>query len=82
MQRLARHGLLRRRIDSRDARRSLLSLTDEGRLLDVEREGTVETAIQRALERMAPAKVQATREVLVALAESLSATADDTSPTP
>jgi MarR family transcriptional regulator, organic hydroperoxide resistance regulator len=82
LQRLERQGLLRRRTDTRDARRSLLSLTEKGRLLDVEREGTVEAAVQRALDRLPPAKIQATREALVALAEALSLTDGNAFPPP
>jgi DNA-binding MarR family transcriptional regulator len=71
LKRLERQGLIRRRSDPRDGRRSLLSLTDKGRVFDVASEGTVEAAIQRALERTRQEKIQAAREVLVSIAETL-----------
>lgn len=71
LKRLERQGLIGRRADARDRRRSLLGLTDKGRLFDVQTEGTVEAAIQRALERSAHDKVQAAREVLASIAETL-----------
>ena len=71
VKRLERRGLLRRRQDARDGRRWLLGLTEMGRLLDVEREGTVEAAVKDALDRTAPAKLAATREVLASLARAL-----------
>ena len=71
LKRLEQLGLMRKRVDPRDGRRSLLSLTDNGRLFDVETEGTVEAAIQCALEATAPDKVVATRELLSTIAETL-----------
>lgn len=69
--RLARHGLLRRRRDPRDGRRLLLSLTDQGRRFDTETAGTVESAISHILAQTPPAKLQAAREVLESIAVSL-----------
>jgi MarR family transcriptional regulator, organic hydroperoxide resistance regulator len=71
LKRLEQQRLMRKRIDPRDGRRALLSLTDNGRLFDVETEGTVEAAIQRALEATAPEKVAVTRELLSTIAETL-----------
>jgi MarR family transcriptional regulator, organic hydroperoxide resistance regulator len=72
LKRLEQQGLMRKRVDPRDARRLLLSLTDAGRVFDVETEGTVEAAVQRALAATAPDKVAATRELLSTIAETLS----------
>lgn len=71
LKRLERQGLVRRRPDSRDGRRSLVGLTDKGRRFDIETEGAVEDAIQRVLESTAPAKLEAAREVLESIAISL-----------
>ncbi|HEY2900140.1 MAG TPA: MarR family transcriptional regulator [Polyangia bacterium] len=70
--RLERRQLLRRRVDPRDGRRILLTLTGKGRRFNVHTEGTVEAAIRRVLERTPAVKLQAVREVLSALAAALS----------
>lgn len=64
LQRLEQHGLIKRRADPRDARRSLLGLTEKGRRMDRRGEGAEEAAIRGALERTAPDKLKAAREVL------------------
>ena len=46
LQRLEGEGVIRRRADPRDRRRSLVGLTALGRRLDVEAEGTVESAVR------------------------------------
>jgi DNA-binding MarR family transcriptional regulator len=69
--RLEREGLLRRRVDPRDRRRTLLGLTAKGRGLDVATEGVVEAAIQRVLDETPAAKVRAAREVLEAIVQAL-----------
>jgi DNA-binding MarR family transcriptional regulator len=71
VKRLESQGIVRRRSDPRDGRRSLLGLTDRGRELDVETQGTVEAAIQQTLERTPHAKLEAAREVLASIVESL-----------
>jgi DNA-binding MarR family transcriptional regulator len=71
LKRLESQGIVRRRPDPRDGRRSLLGLTDKGRTFDIEKEGTIEAVVQQMLERTPQAKLQATREVLAALAEAL-----------
>jgi DNA-binding MarR family transcriptional regulator len=71
VQRLERQRLLRRRADPRDARRALLSLTEQGRALDVRTPDTVESAVERVLARVPRARVEAAREVLLAIAASL-----------
>jgi DNA-binding MarR family transcriptional regulator len=74
LKRLEDQHLLRRRSDPRDGRRTLLSLTDDGRRLDVSVEGTVESAIERALGDLPAAQIEAAREVLTAVAVALDGT--------
>jgi DNA-binding MarR family transcriptional regulator len=69
--RLERRGLVARRSDPRDRRRVLLGLTPQGRALDLPASGTVEAAVGRALHSLAPEKVEAAREVLSVLTQSL-----------
>lgn len=71
VKRLESQGVVRRRSDPRDGRRSLLGLTDRGRELDVETEGTVEAAIQQTLARTPPAKLEAARDVLASITDAL-----------
>lgn len=71
VKRLERHGLVRKRADPRDGRRLLLSLSKQGRLFDVETEGTIESAIQRALERARADQIEAARGLLTSIAETL-----------
>jgi len=71
LNRLERHGLVRRRPDPRDGRRLLLGLTARGRLFDVETAGTVETAIERALADSSADELRATRRVLASVAKQL-----------
>jgi DNA-binding MarR family transcriptional regulator len=69
--RLERSGLLARRTDRRDARRSLLRLTNKGRRFDVATEGTVEDAVARALAHLTRPQLEAAGVVLQAVTESL-----------
>jgi len=71
VKRLERQGLVRRRADPRDGRRLLLSLSEKGRLFDVEAEGTIEAAIQRALDRAPPNQIEAARALLASIAQTL-----------
>ncbi len=75
LKRLEARGVLQRRIDPADARRSLLSLTSKGKLLDKQRQGTVEEAVRRALERQSRAQIIAAERLLMSLTEELSAQA-------
>ena len=72
LKRLERQGLIRRRPDPRDGRRLLLSLTDRGRIFDVQTAGTIEAGVERALERTPPERIQAARLALKSIAEVLS----------
>jgi DNA-binding MarR family transcriptional regulator len=69
--RLERSGLLTRSADRDDARRSLLRLTLKGRRFAVATEGTVESAVARALAHLARHQLEATRVVLQKVTESL-----------
>jgi DNA-binding MarR family transcriptional regulator len=71
IRRLERQRLLRKRIDPRDGRRVLLSLTEQGRSLDVAADDTVESTIADALAQVPSDKIAAAREVLIEIAKSL-----------
>jgi len=71
LRRLEQQGLLRRRSDPRDARRSLLGLTDKGRSFDVDAEGTVEACIAASLKHTPMHKIEAARAVLNEIAGRL-----------
>ena len=78
LRRLQARGFVERRPDPEDARRSMFVLTERGLELDGQRTGTVEAAVTRALAQVAPRKIDAARELLVALAAELAE--DDTPP--
>jgi len=69
--RLTRRGLLLRREDPNDGRRSLFRLTAKGQSVDALRAGTVEDRVRRALGRLPVGKLNAAREVLGELAREL-----------
>lgn len=77
LKRLERQGMLRRRADPQDARRSLLTLTDKGRTVNVEAGGSVEACVARALRRVPPQKLAAARSVLGEIAAKLSESVED-----
>jgi DNA-binding MarR family transcriptional regulator len=70
--RLESAGLLKRRSDPEDGRRSLLYLTPRGQQVDKGTRGTVESAVRSALVRLSPAKLSAAREALLAITRNLS----------
>jgi DNA-binding MarR family transcriptional regulator len=76
LQRLEQQGLLRRRADPRDARRSLLALTEKGRRFDLRTEGTEEAAIAAAFARTSAEKLKAAREVLESISSLLAGSHD------
>lgn len=69
--RLERAGLLERRHDASDRRRSLFRLSPKGAKIDRMRAGTVEEAVEKTVTRLPSAKVNAARDVLAALSASL-----------
>jgi MarR family transcriptional regulator, organic hydroperoxide resistance regulator len=71
LKRLEDRQMVTRTADPLDARRALFALTTRGRSLDVPATGTVEAAVQRALEKISPARISAARELLNALSEEL-----------
>jgi MarR family transcriptional regulator, organic hydroperoxide resistance regulator len=76
LKRLEAQGLLRRRPDPSDARKSMLSLTAKGRKFDVDSRGTVEARVAQVLARTAPGKVEVARVLLMDIAAVLSDTVD------
>jgi len=73
VKRLEEQGLVIRRSDPRDRRRTSLGLTAEGRGLAEEAEGTIENAVRLALGELPEIKVQHTVEVLSQLVARLDA---------
>lgn len=69
--RLVQRGLLLRREDPEDGRRSLFRLTAKGTAVDALRAGTVEDSVRRALSNLSSHKVDAAREVLAELAREM-----------
>ena len=74
LRRLETRGVVARTKDETDGRRALLALTPEGRKLDGQQAGTVEAAVRRALTRVTPAQLEATRAVLAVVADELART--------
>lgn len=77
LDRLRRKGLVVRRPDPRDGRRALLGLTPKGRRLDVETEGTLESAVRKLLADLPESKVRDAAEVFRGLAASFEGEAHD-----
>ncbi|WP_084610965.1 MarR family winged helix-turn-helix transcriptional regulator [Archangium violaceum] len=73
LKRMEKRGLIERKSDPLDGRKALFSLTDAGRAMDVPSEGTVESAVERAISRMPRPRLQNAQEVLMALAQELGA---------
>jgi DNA-binding MarR family transcriptional regulator len=72
LRRVERSGLIRRRPDPRDGRRSFLGLTARGRELDRTLHGTIEEVVQRVLAATSAAELMAARRVLERLTTALS----------
>lgn len=77
VRRLEARGLLERRADKRDKRRTLLALTAAGRKLDTPAPGTAESAVQDVLEHTPESDTQAIRAFLERLVEALDPPAGD-----
>lgn len=71
LRRLEERGMLGRRADPADARRALLKLTAKGRSVDGLKNGTVETAVRRALRRLPENAVRAARDAALTLSDEL-----------
>ena len=76
LRRLEEAGLIRRKRDPRDGRRAILTLTAQGKALNDQRHGTVESAVQRALKTLEPEDVKVARNVLKTLANELGVDVD------
>jgi DNA-binding MarR family transcriptional regulator len=64
LSRLERDGLIDRRADPADGRRSRIWLTRSGRRIDRERKSTVEAAVRRALRRADPTMIEQTDHMI------------------
>ncbi len=72
LSRLERQGILGRKTDAEDRRRSLFELTAAGVKVDRERKGTVEAAVRRALGRADDAIAGKTQRMFELLTQELS----------
>jgi DNA-binding MarR family transcriptional regulator len=71
LKRLEQRGLLQRRSDPRDGRRTLVFLTARGRDLAGEQSGTVESVVERVLAGLSPKELTAARLALGLLAAAV-----------
>lgn len=71
LRRLESRGIVTRSRDEADGRRALLELTAEGKKINRKKSGTVESAVERALERASNAQLAATREVMGLIIDEL-----------
>ena len=71
LSRLLDRELVSRESDPLDARRALFKLTSDGRKLDQTKSGTVEAAVRKALSKVPATRLEAAREVLESIADSL-----------
>lgn len=69
--RLEKQKLVERTIDPTDRRRARFKLTAAGRKVDLEKRGTVEAAVRRALSRAEPATVTGTEQLIALLVTEL-----------
>lgn len=71
LKRLERRGLLQREADERDGRLAAFRLSARGRRIDRCRSGTIESVMSRELAAQPRARLEGTRDTLLALAERL-----------
>ena len=64
LRRMQRRGLITRRVDPRDRRRTVFGLTAKGRGFDVDLDGTVEAAVRAAFADLTKKRIKDTAEVL------------------
>lgn len=69
--RLERQGAIERKVDRNDRRRVRFRLTARGQRIDLERKGTVEAAVRRALGRASGSAVDIAAKLLDTLTEEL-----------
>lgn len=74
LRRLEGRRLVHRERDPEDARRTRFVLLPAGEAIDATHAGTVEAAVRRALARLSPEVIDASRQVLAAVAEELART--------
>ncbi len=83
LRRLEQRGRIARKVDPTDRRRALFQLTEAGRALADQREGTVEEIVAALVAAVDPQALQVTARVLGDLAEALErAVEGDRDPTP
>jgi len=70
--RLEERSLIVREIDPEDRRRARFKLTQGGKKINKESKGTVEAATRRALNRVSPAAIDTTLDLVAKLVEELS----------
>lgn len=73
IKRLQQNRLISRRSDQRDGRRASLGLTASGRKLDMNREATIEAAIQYAISELSADQLTAAQHVLETVTRALQA---------
>lgn len=71
LRRLVEGRMIARRADPADARRTRLTLTQRGRVIDRRSAGTVEAAVRRTLAAMPAHQIEAASQFLTALAAQL-----------
>jgi DNA-binding MarR family transcriptional regulator len=71
LKRLEAKGLLRRRVDPRDGRRTLFGLTAKGRRFDAKTAGVIEAAIGDALSALTKDQIAAAKSSLAAVVARL-----------
>lgn len=71
LSRLETRGMLERRDDANDGRRRRFRLTARGRVIDRQREGTVEAAVSRSIQRGNASMLQMTGRMLALLVTEL-----------
>lgn len=72
LKRLASKKVITRKADPKDRRRVLIGLTDKGRGIDVETEGSVEAAIVAAFSQVDPKAIAGARAAMIAITHHLS----------